>query len=92
MNIFMKALYQGYQLPNVEAWKKSGLLLTVVSALTSAAVGFAVSKGWMPPIPEETVMEISSALVSVISMFLSYLMVATTEKIGLRKPEPNGEE
>jgi hypothetical protein len=85
MNIALaiQALYRGSQLAKVETWKKAGVAATVMTGFLSALVGLAVSFGWLDQVDPQTIMEISSALVTLVSVVLGYLQVATTEKIGL---------
>lgn len=81
--LMIRALYRGAQLARVETWKKKGVALAAVSGLLSALVGIAVTFGWLSDVPPQLIMEVSSALVSLVMFALGYLQVATTEKIGL---------
>lgn len=84
ISLAVRALYQGSQLAKVETWKKAGVATTVLTGFLSALVGLAVSFGWLDEVDPQTIMEMSSALVTLVSLVLGYLQVATTEKIGLR--------
>lgn len=84
ISLAVRALYQGTQLAKVETWKKVGMATTVLTGFLSALVGLAVSFGWFDEVDPQTIMEMSSALVTLVSLVLGYLQVATTEKIGLR--------
>jgi hypothetical protein len=79
----IEALYRGRQLANVETWKVAGAAAAALSGLLSALVGIAVSQGWLSNVSPETIMEVSSALVTLVSAVLTYLQIATTKKIGL---------
>lgn len=83
ISLAVRALYQGTQLAKVETWKKAGVATTVLTGFLSALVGLAVSFGWLDQVDPQTIMEVSSALVTLVSLVLGYLQVATTEKIGL---------
>ena len=81
----IRAIYQGTQLAKVETWKKAGVATTVLTGFLSALVGLAVSFGWLDEVDPQLIMEMSSALVTLVSLALGYLQIATTEKIGLRE-------
>lgn len=81
--LMIRALYRGAQLARVETWKKKGVAIAALSGLLSALVGIAVSFGWLDDVPPQLIMEVSSALVSLVMVVLGYLQIATTEKIGI---------
>ena len=81
------ALYAGSKLLHVKPWKEAGAGIALVSAFLSAVVGLAVSYGWIDKIDDETIMKVSSVLVTGVSVILWFIQVATTEKIGF-KPKP----
>ena len=87
--LIIQALYRGVQLSKVETWKKVSVATAVVSALLSALVGIAVLLGWMDNIPPEKIMEVSSAIVTIVFAVLGYFGVATTEKIGIKPKSDN---
>jgi hypothetical protein len=90
----IEALYRGHQLANVATWKANGTRLAAMSGFLSALVGIATAMGWLDEVSPQTIMEVSSALVTIVSAILAYLQVATTEKIGLPAPdagEPSGD-
>ena len=88
----IRAIYQGTQLAKVETWKKAGVATTVLTGFLSALVGLAVSFGWLDEVDPQLIMEMSSALVTLVSLALGYLQIATTEKIGLRSARPAGSD
>lgn len=82
--LIIRALYQGAQLSKVETWKKVSVATAAMTSLLSAFAGLAISFGWLENVDPQTIMEASSALVTLISLVLAYFQVATTEKIGIK--------
>jgi len=83
----IRALRKGAMLSNVETWKRTSVALATLTSFLSLLAGFAVSMGWLQTaIPAEVIMEVSSALVALVSIILAYFGVATTEKIGFGVP------
>jgi hypothetical protein len=81
--IAIRALQKGVMLSNVETWKRTSVALAVLTSFLSLLAGFAVSMGWLQTaIPPEVIMEVSSALVTIVTLVLAYFGVATTERIG----------
>lgn len=80
------ALYRGRQLAHVETWKVAGTAVAALSAFLTALAGIATAMGWLDAIPAQTILEVSSAIVTLVFTVLGYLQVATTEKIGLADP------
>lgn len=82
----VRALYRGSQLAKVETWKKASVATTALTGLLSALVGLAVTVGWLERVDPQLIMEISSALVTLVTLVLGYFQIATTDKIGLTDP------
>jgi hypothetical protein len=78
----IEALNQGQELTHVQAWKNLGVITSAVSSVLSGLVGIAVSQGWLSDIPPETIMLLSSGLVTLAAGLVTYLQVATTTKVG----------
>ena len=77
------ALEKGRELDNVEAWKTSGVLGSVVTSGLSLLSAIAASAGWFA-IDDQTLVALSSILVSLVTAFVSYVQIATTQKIGIK--------
>lgn len=80
----LRALYQGAQLAKASTWKKVGVATAAMTAFLSSLAGIAASFGYLEGVSQQMVMEVSSALVAIISAVLAYLQVATDETMGLR--------
>jgi hypothetical protein len=79
-----RAIHRGNQVEHVVAWKWAGVATTGITGFLSLLSGVAVVAGWIPAeIPPETIMGISSFLVSAAATVIGYTQVATTEKIGV---------
>lgn len=81
--LVIRALYRGVQLAKVETWKKAGVATAAMTGFLSAAIGLAVAFGWLSEVDPQMIMEVSSVLVTLVSLVLGYLQIATTEKIGM---------
>lgn len=82
--LLFSALRYGSQLSNVEAWKIGGVAVASLTGLLSALTGLAATFGYLPSgVSEETLVQASSAIVTLVGMALAYLQVATTKKIGI---------
>lgn len=84
LTLFVTALHKGSMLVNSDVWKVRAVAVATVASFLSAIVGLAVAFGWLPDgISDRDIMEISSAIVAVYSIFQAYAHVSTTEKIGI---------
>jgi hypothetical protein len=82
--MFLAALRYGNQLADVKHWKQAGVAVATLTAFLSALSGLAVAFGWIPEgVSEEMIMQLSSAIVTIVGVILAYLQVATTKKIGI---------
>lgn len=82
------ALEKGKELDSVEEWKKSGVLTSLITSVFSLGAVIAVNQGWIQEsIPPEVIMTISGIAVSVVTLFLGWVQVATTKKIGTNHSE-----
>jgi hypothetical protein len=81
----VRALRYGAELRQAEVWKNRATALAAVTGLLSALVGLAVTRGWMQEIDPQTIMEVASALVTLVSAVLAYLQVATSARVGVGK-------
>ena len=95
--ILIRVLHRGSMLSNVEVWKSASVALALLTSVLSGLVGIALNLGWIEhEIDPQVLAEVSSALVTLITLVLAYFGVATTEKIGLdpktnRRPDdPDG--
>lgn len=83
----LSSLQQGQTVPNVVPVKRAGVAVSLVSMALSAICGYALNRGWLvDEVSAETVFALSSALVSAAMAFLSWVQVATTDKIGFAPP------
>jgi hypothetical protein len=80
-----QALRYGAELTHAEKWKARATAIAAVTGLLSAVTGFAAAQGWLAAIDPQTIMEVSSALVTLVSAVLAYFQVATSERLGLGK-------
>ena len=88
----ISAVRRGVTLTNAQTWRKTGTAVAASSAFLTALMGFALAQGWLgTELSPQTIMEISSLLVSVVFAVLSYLNVATDEAQG-PKPKQNKTE
>ena len=81
----LRALRYGAELTNAEAWKTRATAIAALTGLLSAVTGFAAAQGWLEAIDPQTIMEVSSALVTIISAVLAYFQVATSGRVGVSK-------
>lgn len=88
----ISSLKKGNELTNVEAWKKGGVAISVVTAVVSLIMSLLVSFGMIDSVNEETIMQFSSSLVMVVGFVLSYIQLATTKKIGIGKSDTDVQE
>jgi hypothetical protein len=87
----IEALNQGQELTHVQAWKNLGVITSAVSSVLSGLVGIAVSQGWLSDIPPETIMLLSSGLVTLAAGLVTYLQIATTKKLGIAQKNQQGD-
>ena len=81
--LIIRAMRKGVMLGNVEVWKNAAVAIAALTSLLSALAGIAVRMDWIgQEIDPQLIMELSSALVTVVTLILAYFGVATTEKIG----------
>ena len=81
----LRALRYGAELTNAEAWKTRATAIAAVTGLLSAVTGFAAAQGWLEAIDPQTIMEVASALVTIVSAVLAYFQVATSGRVGVGK-------
>lgn len=81
------ALAQGHQLKNSREWKTGGAALSALTAILSAIVGVGVAFGVIPRgvISIEVVSSVSAAIVAIVGSVMSYLSIATSKTVGLKK-------
>jgi hypothetical protein len=85
--LLIRALRYGNELKNVESWKRGGVTIAALTGLLSALSGLAVTFGYIPEaVSEEMIMQLSSAIVTIVGVILAYLQIATTKKIGVKSP------
>ena len=88
----LRVVQRGVTLTNAQTWRVTGTAVAASSAFLTALAGFALSQGWLgEEISPQTIMEVSSLLVSAVFAALSYLNVATDEEQGI-KPKKRDEE
>ena len=89
--LIIRAMRKGVMLGNVEVWKNTAVAIAALTSLLSALAGIAVRMNWIgQEIDPQLIMEVSSALVTIITLVLAYFGVATTEKIGLEPRNTTG--
>jgi hypothetical protein len=81
----LRALRYGAELTNAEVWKTRATAIAALTGLLSAVTGFAAAQGWLEAIDPQTIMEVSSALVTIVSAVLAYFQVATSGRVGVGK-------
>ena len=81
----LRALRYGAELSNAEAWKTRATAIAALTGLLSAVTGFAAAQGWLAAIDPQTIMEVSSAVVTIVSAVLAYFQVATSGRVGVGK-------
>jgi len=81
----LRALRYGAELSNAEAWKTRATAIAALTGLLSAVTGFAAAQGWLEAIDPQTIMEVASALVTIVSALLAYFQVATSGRVGVGK-------
>ena len=88
----LRVVQRGVTLTNAQTWRVTGTAVAASSAFLTALTGFALSQGWIgDEISPQTIMEVSSLLVSAVFAVLSYLNVATDEEQGI-KPKAKRDE
>lgn len=80
-----QALRYGAELTHAEKWKARATAIAAVTGLLSAVTGFAAAQGWLEAIDPQTIMEVASALVTIVSAVLAYFQVATSGRVGVGK-------
>lgn len=80
-----RVLRYGAELRHAEAWKKRATAVAALTGVLSALTGIAVARGWLHDIDPQTIMEVASALVTLVSAVLSYFQVATSARVGVGK-------
>ena len=80
-----QVLRYGSELTHAEAWKARATAIAALTGVLSAVTGYAVSQGWLAEIDPQTIMEVSSAVVTIVSAVLAYFQVATSGRVGVGK-------
>lgn len=82
----IEALQKGVRLAEVESWKNTQLISTLIVGIVVAVYGFAAASGLLPPgLPVTALAESITAAGFVIwSTISAYITVATTKKLGLK--------
>lgn len=77
---FFKALKLGNELSDPATWKNRAVLTTVIGGLLYIIVPYLPAS--IAPTPEVTDL-ITDAIISIVAVVNSYLMIATSKKVGL---------
>jgi len=80
----VRVLQKGVALSNAKTWKKTETATATMSAFLTALASIAVAQGWFDGLDADTIMAVSSLLVTVVFAVLGYLNVATDEEVGLK--------
>lgn len=85
----LTSLEKGKELESVEEWKKSGILTSIFTSITSLGIVIAIRMGWLDEMSTEDIMTLSGIIISFITLFLAWVQVATTKKLGIDKGKEN---
>lgn len=76
-------LRKGHVLRNPETWKNRQLVVNTIGAVVGFVVTFANFIGYKVSLDGESIAAIGGAVWAIVSLFNSWVTVASTDKIGL---------